>query len=132
MVCAKFTENLRLEIRLKLSGNGFILGFIPCLKIYNYDLANKLKNDMRSRGLKLDITAYGVFIDGYCKRRDMESARQLFDELYAVGLSPITIVYNSMISGFKSLNAMDTALILYNKMIPDGFSVRLGNIHNFD
>nr|POE68600.1 pentatricopeptide repeat-containing protein, mitochondrial [Quercus suber] len=77
-------------------------------------------NEMKSKGLELNVMAYCALIDGFCKRRDSENACELFNELCEVGLSPSTVVYNNMISGFRNLDNMEAALDLHKKMINEG------------
>nr|KAJ0221575.1 hypothetical protein LSAT_V11C200069100 [Lactuca sativa] len=73
----------------------------------NMDLALKIRNEMKSKGLELDIVTYGALIDGFCKNRDIGSENEIFKEIHQVRLSPITMVYNSMISGFRVLELLE-------------------------
>ena len=70
---------------------------------------------MKKKGLELDITAYGALVDGFCKMQDMERALDLYSELLEVGLSPCTVLYNCLISGFRDLNNMEVHLVFRRK-----------------
>lgn len=60
----------------------------------------------------MDVIVYGVFIDGFCKRRDMESAFRFFFEFFEVGLFSNKFIYNSMIRGYSNFYNMEVVFFL--------------------
>ncbi|MFQ6656394.1 hypothetical protein Gotur_026513 [Gossypium turneri] len=90
---------------------------------------------MQNSGLELDIVPYTILIDGFCKARHIEVAKELFhqlsdnDEAYRLFGSmgdndclPDSCCYNVMIRGFLCNSYTSKATQLLTEMVGKGFS----------
>ncbi|KAK8643805.1 hypothetical protein V6N13_013082 [Hibiscus sabdariffa] len=71
---------------------------------------------MRNNGLELDIVPYSILMDGLCKARHINVAKELFYKLLENGLKPHVYTCTIMINGFLKEGLLDEAYQLFRSM----------------
>ncbi|KAK9024554.1 hypothetical protein V6N11_004712 [Hibiscus sabdariffa] len=97
-------------------------GLIPNNVTYNTLMQSKLEEAlklfqaMRNNGLELDIVPYSILMDGLCKARHINVAKELFYKLLENGLKPHVYTCTIMINGFLKEGLLDEAYQLFRSM----------------
>ncbi|XP_038899857.1 pentatricopeptide repeat-containing protein At3g22470, mitochondrial-like [Benincasa hispida] len=100
--------------------------FLHNCKTGNINIAFKLHEEMLHEtgrygiNCKPDVISYSIIIDGLCKDRQEDKARELFEEMKAQGMVPDVISYNSLIHGFCRSGKWEEAKFLFNEMVDQG------------
>ncbi|XVF27874.1 hypothetical protein REPUB_Repub14bG0146800 [Reevesia pubescens] len=73
--------------------NSIINGFCKLGKVA---FVEEVRNDMINAGVKPDVRPYATLIDCHARRRCLDEALRLCDDMVERGLMPNTVVYNSI------------------------------------
>jgi pentatricopeptide repeat protein len=83
--------------------------------------AGRVKNayyiacSMKEDGYKLDLRSYNILINGFCKKKMLDKAGELLDEMVEAGLQPHFCTYN-MLASFCQIGDFSTITELLHKM----------------
>lgn len=76
----------------------------------------QLLNALKSCNLKLIIEIFNCLIDGLCKAGKVDTAWELFENMFQEGPQPNVVTYNIMIHGYSKGGQEDKANNLFQKM----------------
>ena len=84
----------------------------------NTDAAMKLFLKMSS-GSKIppNTAIYNILIDSLCKKKEVELALSLMDDMKVKGVKPNTTTYNAMFKGLRDNNLLEKALHFMDEMV---------------
>ncbi|CAA7062110.1 unnamed protein product [Microthlaspi erraticum] len=87
--------------------------------------AQKMFDDMTSRGISPNSVTYTILISGLCQRGNAEDALKLFHEMKSDGHTPDSVAHNALLDGFCKLGRMVEAFELLRLFEKDGFVLGL-------
>ncbi|KAK2992886.1 hypothetical protein RJ640_028128 [Escallonia rubra] len=115
-------EALLLYIKMRRAGVGpgkhtFPFALKACANVRSIGCLKQVHTHVLKFGLDLDLHVVNGLIRGCTVCRIMQDARQVFDEMLEKNLS----IWTTMICGYTQNNCGDEALVLFDRMIADGF-----------
>ncbi|KAG2410079.1 hypothetical protein LR48_Vigan01g069100 [Vigna angularis] len=87
------------ESGMFLDGVVYNIVFDALFKLGKVEDAISLSEDMKRRGVALDLKHYTTFIKGYCLQGDLVSGFRVFKEMIDEGFKPDIITYNVLVTG---------------------------------
>ncbi|XVF38368.1 hypothetical protein REPUB_Repub20aG0095400 [Reevesia pubescens] len=79
------------------------------------DEATKLFGSFADQGLELYAFSYNTMINGYCKRQ-VSTAKKMFNEMHVYGQSPILSTYAIMLAGLCKNGQIEEAVDLFHSL----------------
>lgn len=91
-----------------------------CKNSGTMDSAIKIFREMPNRGYPPDSYTYGTLINGFCRFRKLNEAKELFKEMKVKGCLPSVVTYTSLINGLSQSQNLDDALEYLEEMTCKG------------
>ncbi|KAK3255826.1 hypothetical protein CYMTET_35013 [Cymbomonas tetramitiformis] len=93
MVCAhnRFTN---LDLRPSHAFNSLAAA---CLRVGHDDRGQRALQQMQAHGLQLDVYAYTMQVDLWCRQGDIESASATLEEMKLQGVHPNVVTYTALV-----------------------------------
>jgi pentatricopeptide repeat protein len=79
-----------------------------------------------------NIRTFTCLIDGLMKKKDLEQALSMFDEMQQTGMSPHVITFSCLINGLLKHGKLDRALELFCEMTQEGHTPNSGHFQLLD
>ncbi|CAM6110131.1 unnamed protein product [Calypogeia fissa] len=80
-------------------------------------LVAEVFQEMRTHAwMRVDVIAWNVLIDGYCRAGHMDSAKQSFIQMKNEGFHPSVATYGSLVKGFSAAGKAGEVLVLWNEI----------------
>ena len=71
------------------------------MKENKFGHAEQVYKGIIKRRVKPELTTFNVLISGLCKAAKLNKAGDFFEDIKAWGLSPIVVIYNTLIDGYR-------------------------------
>ncbi|CAE6076300.1 unnamed protein product [Arabidopsis arenosa] len=102
---------------------------LASVKQGNMEDAIRLKDEMVSDGISMNVVAATSLITGHCKNNDLGSALDLFYKMEKEGPSPNSVTFSVLIERFSKNGEMEKALEFYKKMESLGLTPSVFHVH---
>lgn len=117
----QFEEALKLFDEMRQLGfrpDGFVIPSVlkACAGISDLKKGRKIHEYIVRTGIESDVFVYNALVDMYSKCRNLEAARQVFDEMPQRDM----VSWNAMIAGYAQNGQADKALEMLGRMDSEG------------
>ncbi|XP_057453074.1 pentatricopeptide repeat-containing protein At2g15630, mitochondrial-like [Lotus japonicus] len=94
---------------------------LACCRCWEVEEAQKLFDEMKTRGINPDYNSYNLLIGGYSDKKGvMKEAFRVYDEMLKMGFDPTITTYDSLIIGLCNENEVEHAEELLKEMVSKG------------
>ncbi|KAM0065308.1 putative tetratricopeptide-like helical domain superfamily [Helianthus debilis subsp. tardiflorus] len=87
-----------------------------CKNSGTIDSAIRIFREMPKHGCTPDMYTYGTLINGLCRIKKVNEAKELLKEMEVNGCSPSVVTYTSLIHGLSESNNLDEAMAFLEQM----------------
>ncbi|KAJ4966610.1 hypothetical protein NE237_018459 [Protea cynaroides] len=78
--------------------------------------ALNLWEEMQTKQIEPDVTAYNTLIGGFCKIGQMERAEQFFQDMALNEIETTCLTYEHLMKGYCEIGVIDSTVLLYKDM----------------